>query len=381
MATMKVKAYTVAYDGRERDVALDAATSKRIFTTMTFADWQRPENRDLARRWISTVCLAHNPKDDLLYCGLTAYDGDILAAFDVEKKTFRGLGFPSVGDRFDVKAHRSLEVDDDGTVYSATACLHDLEQRAEAAGGKIFSYDPALEKLAVLGVPVAHDYIQTIALDRKRKILYGFTYPVGHAFRFDIASRASRYLGLVQAPPHSPVIDDAGTLWGTWMPLGGAAARRCCFFSYDPGRDAIAWHRVPVPSLYPGDNGGVDSVTNGGDGFLYFGSSAGSLVRFDPRAVEARYLGHPLPSGRIAGLVVGRDGWLYGCGGVDYDTHLFRYDRAGGRFEVLGPLYDPARKTSVWHTHALCEPRPGLFYVGETDNMDRSGYLWECEVR
>ena len=80
-------------------------------------------------------------------------------------------------------------------------------------------------------------------------------------------------------------------------------------------------------------------------------------------------------------MIVGRDGWLYGCGGVDYDTHLFRYDRQRDHFEVLGKLYDPERKTSVWHTHALCEPRPGLFYVGETDNPERSGYLWECEVR
>ena len=109
---------------------------------MSFADWGKPENRDLAHRWISTVSLAHNPKDGLLYCGFTAYDNDIIATFDMETRTFRSLGFQKIGDRFDVKVHRSLEIGDDGTVYAASACLHDLEQRADAAGGKIFSYDP-----------------------------------------------------------------------------------------------------------------------------------------------------------------------------------------------------------------------------------------------
>ena len=374
---MKVTAYVVQ-DGRMRDLRMDANGQKRL-RGMLYPEFQ--QDRELSACWISTVSLAYNPKDGLLYCGLTAFDNDILGTFDLETKKFRSLGFQTIGDRFDIKVHRSLQFDDDGVLYAATAGLHDLDERAQAEGGKVFRYYPDTGKFEVLGVPVPREYVQTIALDRRRKILYGFTYPVTYAFRFDIASHTGKNLGYINSMPHSPVIDDEGNLWGTWTPFYGATGGRSCLFKYNPDKDEMTWYRTALTSLYPGDTGGIDAVINGGDGFIYVGTSAGAFIRLEPRSVEVKYLGHPLPSGRIAGLVVSKDGRIYGCGGVDYDTHLFAYDRASGQFDLLGPIFDAQRHTSCWHTHALCEPREGLFYVGETDNPERAGDIWECKVK
>jgi hypothetical protein len=106
----------------------------------------------------------------------------------------------------------------------------------------------------------------------------------------------------------------------------------------------------------------------------------GALARLDPKNVMVEYLGKPLNSPRLPGLLVGQDGRLYGCGGDGGDTHLFAYDRDSRRFFDCGRIYDPDRQTACGCTHWLAEARPGLFYVGETDNQQRSGYLWECEI-
>ncbi len=374
MPTMTVVSYIL------RDVHFDANDQERQ-RHLLFEDFQK--DPELSGRLISTVWMAYNSYDGLLYCGLTAFNNDILYTFDLDTKEFRSLGFQSVAERFDVKIHRSLAIDGNGVVYGATAGLHDLDQRAEAKGGKIFRYDPRAGEIEILGIPLPPDYIQCVALDKQRKIIYGFTYPVAHAFRFDITSRTSRNLGYIGSLPHSPVIDDDGNLWGTW---GGTWATEVgaevCnnLFKYDPDPDKMTWYQVSLPSLYPGDAAELDSAVNGSDGYIYIGTRAGALVRLDPESVEVKYLGRPLARPRIPGLIVGKDGLIYGCGGDDYDTHLFAYDRDTAHFFDLGPIYDSERKTSPFLTHVICEPRPGLFYVGETDNPDRSGYLWECKV-
>lgn len=377
MDALTVRAYCV-----REDIHLDLETQARL-GRWSFDEIQRQPA--ISRHWISIVCLAHNPHDDLLYCGLTAYDNDIVCTFDMDRKVFRSLGFQRVGERFDVKVHRSLEVDEAGNVYGATACLHDIDQLAESPGGKVFRYDPRQDRFDILAIPVPRQYIQTIALDRSRRIIYGFSYPVTHLFRLDLDTGQSRDLGYTGLDPHSPAFDDRGHLWGTWRQsygLGHGTPPRASLLHYDPDADRLTWHRgLSLSALYPGDIGYPDSVVNGGDGFLYFGTNVGALVRFDPRTLEVRYLGRPLAAQRLPGLIVGHDGRLFGCGGEHGDTRLFAYDRESGRFSDCGRLADPARGEACRLTHWLSEPRPGLFYVGETDNLARTGYLWECQLR
>ena len=99
---------------------------------------------------ISFTSLLYNPNDGLVYCGLTTADNDLLYTFNHETKEFTSLNFQSVADEFDVKIHRSLELDDDGTIYGATAGLHPVPKRLSAEGGKIFKYHPDDGKIEVL---------------------------------------------------------------------------------------------------------------------------------------------------------------------------------------------------------------------------------------
>jgi len=383
MAAMTVTAHIL------RDIQLTASDRERL-GRYTYDHYQN--DPDISRHWISFVCLAYNPSDGLLYCGLTAYDSDVLCTFDPQSGQFRSLGFASVAERFDVKVHRSLEIDEDGVVYGATACLHGYDQRGEAQGGKIFRYDPRQRQIEMLGIPQPPEYIQTITMDRQRRLIYGYTYQVPHLFVFDLTTRQTKDLGVVGRDAHSLVIDDQGHLWGTWLQtygLGAGQPPRTNLLEYDPERDELIWHsQASLPQLHAGDSGYVDSIVNGGDGWIYIGTTAGALLRFAPlsqgpasgKGPILEYLGKPLQGERLPGLVVGQDGLIYGCGGCEGDCHLFSYDRHNGRCTDFGQIIDGRRQVACRLTHGLCEVGRGRFYVTETDNMDRSGYLWECRV-
>ena len=380
MASMTVKGHMLY------EYHVDANEQAR-FGNLTYDEIQA--DPDFSHKLISFVCNEYNPVDGRLYLGATAFDNDIFFWFDIDKKEYHSLNFKEVAERFDIKIHRSLCIDDDGVVYGATAGLHGYDQQLEGKGGKVFRYDPRKGKIEILGIPVPHQYIQTIALDKQRKILYGFTYPVQHGFRFDIATGKSKDFGCVANGPHTPVIDDQGNMWATWLQIYGFgittfglnSPQRCCFMQYHPDTDKSTFHKkLHLPLMFPGDTGGWDSSVNGADGYIYLGSGAGGLFRFDPRILEIKYLGRPTASMRIAGLCVGKDGRIWGSAGSVGDTHLFAYDREPGHITDYGPIWDPELRTSCFYTHWICEPRKGEFYVAETDNMERAAYLWECNV-
>ena len=130
---------------------------------------------------ISFVSLYYHEPNGQVYCGLTSFKNQILITFDPETKKFKDLEFQNnkVCERFDVKIHRSLEPDDDGTILFATAGLHELQSHTDAQGGRIFRLHPDSGEIDVMARPVRHDYIQTIALDKKRQVVYGNCYPMG----------------------------------------------------------------------------------------------------------------------------------------------------------------------------------------------------------
>ena len=366
MASLKVKARVL------KDVKI---SDSEMYYTATFREWVADER--FYHHLISFTTVMYNPNDGLTYCGLTAYDNDLLWTFDPETKEFRSCGYQSAGERFDVKIHRSLELAKDGTIYGATACLHALDQRAEAPGGKLFRYDPKTGKIEILAIPAPHDYIQTIALDDDRGILYGFTYPVWKLFRYDIASNRTKDFGNIGTGPHIPAIDDQGCVWGAWK---DRCRKRDNLLRYDPETDEITYFDYGLPRMSPVDVGTVDSMLNGRDGYLYVGTSAGALCRLDPKTAKVAYLGKPDPELRMPGLILGNNGLLY-CGtGTEGNTKLFAYDRESAKFIELGRVYDPQINDSSFILHHITEAADRTIYTGETDNPRRSGYLWECKV-
>jgi len=329
---------------------------------------------------VAFTCMLWHPEQKVMYCGLTAADGDLLYSLDVANDEFTSMGFDRLAEKHDVKLHRSMELDDDGTVYSATACLHNERQRLEAPGGRIFRFTPSTGQIEILARPVEYDYIQTISLDRKRRIIYGFTYPVFKFFRYDIDANATRNFDYMGSITHISAIDDDGCIWGTW------GRRAHCLFKYSPDEDRITWfdHGV-LPRgqgdsvMYPGA-GPVDVMLNCGDGHLYVGTTTGELLRLDPRTAQLKYLGKAYPGLRMPCLMLGNDGLLYGAGGSDGDCYFFSYDRDKERFEQLGIIQDEKSGEKCVRVHDMCQVPDGRFYIGETDVPKRTAYLWECTL-
>ncbi len=364
MRIKRVRHY-VLRDYRTREHLSDATDFQR--------DAERREN------YVAFTCLLPHP-DGRLYCGITAFNNDILHRFDPEMKRFESLNYARVAEKYEIKIHRSLELASDGTIYGASAGLLLCDERLAAPGGALFKLDPRSGAIVKLGIPAPHDYIQTITLDEARGLIHAQTYPCFRYVVHNLRSGAARDFGYLGSITHLSALDDAGGLWGTWDPA------RHWFFRYDPVADAIAWHRRGLPNaradsnvMYPGA-GPVDCMINGGDGRLYIGACGGSLCRLDPRNVEVEYLGKPSPSKRMPGLILWKDDLLLGCSGDEEGGNVFAYDRRTRAFHPLGPIVDSETGLKLYRVHDMRLVNRKWLYVAETDVPTRSGYLWECEL-
>jgi hypothetical protein len=337
-------------------------------------------DRNMFENYVAFVSLLYHPAEQRLYCGVTAFDCNILARFNPATKQFEKFDYRPISEPFEVKVHRSLELASDGTIYGATACLHGVDKRKEAPGGWLFKIKPGADRPEKIAIPIANDYIQTITLDEKRKLIYGLTYPVFNFFVYHLDTGEVENHGYMGSITHISAIDDAGCFWSTWDVVNHN------LFKYDPATRKIAFFQHGVPNgrkesnmMYPGA-GPVDCMINGGDGYIYIGTTGGSLCRLNPKTAEVTYLGKPSPATRMPGLLVWRDSLLMGTMGDENAGCLFAYDRDNGKFIHLGNIVDSKDKLPLYRTHDLRLANPSLAYVAETDTPGRSGYLWECEI-
>src|SRR5690606_5014006 len=131
-----------------------------------------------------------------------------------------------------------------------TSLLHDADQQHEAPGGKLVKYDPRTDTFDVLGIPFPHLYVQSIAADWQRGVLYAFTYPAEFVIRFDLATRQARNLGylgiaIMFAQPHNGGVDKDDNLWGTCAETHGidelTGQQPIRLFNYAPDADRFTW--------------------------------------------------------------------------------------------------------------------------------------------
>jgi sugar lactone lactonase YvrE len=363
--------------------------------------------------WISFDTVAWNPYDQRLYCGLNSLDGDLLYRFNPCAQTFDSMNTGQWTDPFDVKIHRTLLLNPhDRCLYFATSLLHDLDQQHEAKGGKLVKFDPETGAFSLIAIPAEHLYIQSIAADWEREIIYAFTFPAEAVYRVNLASGESKLVAYLTnatmfVQPHNAVVDKEGWLWATcaetraWDETVGREPVR--LFKYHPEGDRFVWFDYGLsrkaernqlladPAVPEGigsslaetrhrdDFGFCDSMAYDGDRTIYAGTVAGVLARIDTASGKVEKVANVTATGRLPALAV-KDGVLYGAGGMNGHTQLFRWDTRTDRIEGYTDLSDPARNEPPARVHDIAIDDEHRIYLAENDNHRRSSYLWEVHL-
>ncbi len=363
--------------------------------------------------WISFDTVTWNPNDKRLYCGLNSLDGDLLYSFNSSAPQFESMNTRQWTDQYDVKIHRTLLLNPkDQCFYFATSLLHDLDQQQAAKGGKLVRFDPRTRQFRVIGVPVPHLYVQSIAADWERNILYGFTYPAEAVFKTDLNTGASQILAYIGnstmfVQPHNAVVDKEGWLWGTcaetraWDEADGHSPVR--LFKYHPDRNEFVWFEYglrrkddreqllddpPMPdgtrsalaeTRHHRDLGFCDSMVYDGEGYIYAGTVAGVLNRIDTQTGRVEKVANAMASARFPGLAI-KDGILYGGGGIKGATQLVRWKMETDRIDIYTDLVERQINDRPERIHELAVDDEHQLFLGENDNSRRSSYLWAVHL-
>ena len=342
--------------------------------------------------WISFDGVVYHAATDRVYCGITSFDADIFKVFDCRSAGFLDTDFAKVADPYDAKFHRSMQLTrDGGTLYTGTALLHDVDRYWQAPGGGLFRHDIQSGTTTKLGIPLPHIYIQSIALDENRGVIYSMHFTPERLSLFDLATMQARDLGpvgsgLAMGQGENLALDDAGNVWcgwnatRAWQNHPGVDSHRLC--KYDLARDRIEFFSTGLPRA-DGAYGTakVEGLFNLGTGCLYASGDNGSLYRIDPKTARARYLGTPIGDrrSRLTSLVRHTDGCAYGITGRDGQCQLLRFDPRNDRYELGDRILDE-NSVAMWQCHDVTITSDGVLYAGENDHPQRSGWLWEIRL-
>lgn len=259
-------------------------------------------------------------------------------------------------------------------------------------GGHLLKYTPRHEDqqpirnqepcpVTDLGQAIKGDSISVLAIDRNTNVIYGLTSPNAHLFKFSVRDGAFTDLGVVarRAPggekfeteimmSRMVVVDAKGNVY--------ASGEDGFVFKFDTGKQAL--ERLPiqapaVPGRQPWTR--VDAFLLDASGLIFGGTSDGYLFRFDPERRAISNLGKPLLQYRIAGLVPGPGGKIYGVGGDDDEmARLFSYDPATGGHEILGFIDVNRRPYYTWQAYvvkAMVAGLDGTIYIGEAERISK----------
>ncbi len=366
------------------------AWHKQIEDRWEYADFLK--NEPWRKDWISFDGVVYHPGTQRVYVGITSFDADIFKAYDCRQERFVDLDFGKVVDRYDAKFHRSMQLTKDGqSLYTATALLHDVDRYWEAPGGGIFRHDIATGRNEKLGIPIPHNYIQSIALDETRGVVYGMHFTPERFSAFDLATRKGHDLGpigsgMMMAQGENLVLDDEGCCWFGWgltrayQVTSGINHYR--LGKYDPHQSKIVYFPRGLPRA-DGSFGTakVEGLFNFGTGCLYASGDNGSLYRVNTKTVEAQCLGTPMRDrkSRLTSLVMHQDGCAYGVTGRDGHTQLLRFDPRTDKYELGDPIVD-GEGNAMFQCHDVSVTPDGVLYAGENDHPQRSSYLWEIRL-
>jgi outer membrane protein assembly factor BamB len=286
-----------------------------------------------------------------------------------------------------------------GVIPGATAVTHAVVVSAAgevyigtAPGGHLLRYSPAsLQPPSIvigkplpiqdLGVAIAGESIFALAIDRKQGLIYGLTYPNAHLFQYSIPGKKFDDLGTVATVAPSGekyehdkmisrmlAIDEQGNVF-----VSGEAG---AFYQFTAKTHALQKLPIRVPAV-PGrePTARVDAFLVDASGPIYGGTSDGYLFRLDTQTLSVTNLGKPLNQYRIAGLVRGANGKLYGVGGDASEmARMFSYDPSTGAYELLGFIDVNRRPYFAWQAYTVGDvitDDHGTVYLGQAERISK----------
>jgi len=260
------------------------------------------------------------------------------------------------------------------------------------AGGHLYRYDPAKSdaeaRLAVepcplddLGIPVAHNGIYAMTLNRRSRMLFGLSYPDAHLFACDLQKGAVRDCGpLVTRKVYSgPERAWRSLPRAMWIAADGrvyTSGDGGLIVYYDPALKKIVSTTMRIPGEYweAWNYYGHPVVEQFVEhrGRVWGSTSDGFLFEMDAPRQSLVNLGKPRVSRRVRAMAVGPDEKLYlVCGQFQEPCKLYSYDLAGRKgFQDLGVLAvdrSPYYAKRAYQFDAMTTGVDGTIFIGESD--------------
>jgi hypothetical protein len=261
--------------------------------------------------------------------------------------------------------------DDDGYHLKESETMAGTADFRDGAFAFITEGTVALRELGNYGVappiPNGESAITALAAGQGLKRIYGATSGArSHLFFYDPSPAAEHAVDigvLGEAAECRFLAADAGGILYGFLNPGGR------LFRYDPrGEFSVIWryevNAIDSPGLGLGEDaaaGAIDSAT----GKIYaLGRRSSVLFEVDPGAGAVRRLAEIADAGRSNALVVDGGGHLFGSG---KNGHVFRYDTASGRLEVLDiQLPSPKGMEFLNHLDSAVSDGRGAIFGGTT---------------
>ena len=222
-------------------------------------------------------------------------------------------------------------------------------------------------KLIDLGIPVSGQGIHTMAMDRKRGLIYGLTYPAGRFFIFDTKADKTETItfGTTGGRVSNAMVSSVEVIKDLTSFLPGAvefnnkliakamhvtgkgtlytSGFRGQIVKYDPNiknpqdRFTTVAYIPSVPGRQHWNR--IDEIIEH-NGKLYMGTSDGYIISLDPATDTIENYGKPIRAIEVMGMAFSPiDGKLYGVNGGDEDgiSRFWCYDLDTGSYVVDYP--------------------------------------------
>jgi hypothetical protein len=257
---------------------------------------------------------------------------------------------------------------------------HLLQYDAKKNDGKVYLPENGCP-VKDLGVAIGGDGIYALTINAEKNIIYGLTYPNGHMFEYDIATKKFTDLGktnekiVFHGPernwrtlPRALVCDDLGRVF--------TSGSKGMLHYYDPGKKAIVKTGIKIPGEYYPVQAyegypTVEYFVKDSNGLIYGATCDGFLFSFEADKMKLRNLGKPRMTRRIRALTIGRNGKVYMIAGQQLEPgRLFSYNPQDSSFRDLGLMAVDRSPYYSWRGDqfdCMTTGLDGVIYAGESD--------------